>query len=98
MPLFASQAFKGKSRSGIYGDAVEELDWSVGQVLGALRREGLAEKTLVFFTSDNGPWLIMGNQGGSAGRLSRRQREHLGRWHARARDRLVAGADSAGLN
>ena len=69
VPLFASPAFKGKSRSGIYGDAVEELDWSVGQVLGALRREGLAEKTLVFFTSDNGPWLIMGNQGGSAGRL-----------------------------
>jgi arylsulfatase A len=69
VPLFASPAFKGKSRSGIYGDAVEELDWSVGQVLDALRREGLAEKTLVFFTSDNGPWLIMGNQGGSAGRL-----------------------------
>jgi arylsulfatase A len=69
VPLFASPAFKGKSRSGIYGDAVEELDWSVGQVLDALRREGLAEKTLVFFTSDNGPWLTMGNQGGSAGVL-----------------------------
>jgi arylsulfatase A len=69
VPLFASPAFKGKSRAGIYGDAVEELDWSVGQVLDALRREGIAEKTLVFFTSDNGPWLIMGNQGGSAGVL-----------------------------
>jgi arylsulfatase A len=69
VPLFASSAFKGNSRSGIYGDAVEELDWSVGQVLDALRHEGLAEKTLVFFTSDNGPWLIMGNQGGSAGPL-----------------------------
>lgn len=69
VPLFASPGFKGKSRAGIYGDAVEELDWSVGQVLDALRREGLAERTLVFFSSDNGPWLIMGNQGGSAGLL-----------------------------
>jgi arylsulfatase A-like enzyme len=69
VPLFASPQFKEKSRAGIYGDAVEELDWSVGQVLNTLRREGLAEQTLVFFTSDNGPWLIMGNQGGSAGLL-----------------------------
>ena len=69
VPLFASTDFKGKSRAGIYGDAVEELDWSVGQVLQGLRRHGLAEKTLVFFSSDNGPWLIMGDQGGSAGLL-----------------------------
>jgi arylsulfatase A-like enzyme len=69
VPMFASSAFKGKSRAGIYGDAVEELDWSVGQVLDALKREGVAENTLVFFTSDNGPWLIMGDQGGSAGLL-----------------------------
>lgn len=69
VPLFASPAFQGKSRAGIYGDAVQELDWSVGQVLDTLLDEGLAEKTLVFFTSDNGPWLIMGNQGGSAGPL-----------------------------
>lgn len=69
VPMFASPAFKGKSRAGIYGDAVEELDWSVGQVLDTLRREGLAERTLVVFTSDNGPWLIMGDQGGSAGLL-----------------------------
>jgi len=69
VPLFASEDFKGKSRAGIFGDAVEELDWSVGQVLDTLRREGIAENTLVFFTSDNGPWLIMGNQGGSAGPL-----------------------------
>jgi arylsulfatase A-like enzyme len=69
VPLFASPAFKGKSRAGIYGDAVEELDWSVGQVLGTLKKEGIAERTLVFFTSDNGPWLIMGDQGGSAGPL-----------------------------
>ncbi len=69
VPLFASPTFKGESRGGIYGDAVEELDWSVGQVLDTLRNEGLAERTLVVFTSDNGPWLIMGDQGGSAGLL-----------------------------
>ena len=69
VPLFASREFKGRSRAGIYGDAVEELDWSVGRVLEALRREGLAERTLVFFTSDNGPWLTMGDRGGSAGLL-----------------------------
>ena len=69
VPLFASKEFKGKSRAGIYGDAVEELDWSVGQVLDTLRAEGLAENTLVVFSSDNGPWLIMSKQGGSAGPL-----------------------------
>lgn len=69
VPLFASAEFKGNSRAGIYGDAVEELDWSVGQVLDTLRKQGIAERTLVVFTSDNGPWLIMGNQGGSAGLL-----------------------------
>jgi len=69
VPLFASPDFKGKSRGGIYGDAVEELDWSVGQIMATLKEKGLAENTLVFFTSDNGPWLIMGNQGGSAGPL-----------------------------
>ena len=69
VPMFASPSFKGKSRAGIYGDAVEELDWSVGEVLTALRVQGLAENTLVFFSSDNGPWLTMNNQGGSAGLL-----------------------------
>ncbi|MCW5553438.1 MAG: sulfatase [Verrucomicrobiae bacterium] len=69
VPMFASPAFKGKSRAGIYGDAVEEIDWSTGEILEALRRHELAENTLVFFTSDNGPWLIMGDQGGSAGLL-----------------------------
>jgi arylsulfatase A len=69
VPMFASPEFKGQSRGGIYGDAVEEIDWSVGQVLDALKKEGVAENTLVIFTSDNGPWLIMGNQGGSAGPL-----------------------------
>jgi arylsulfatase A len=69
VPMFASPAFKGKSRAGIYGDSVEEIDWSVGEVLAALRSEGLAENTLVVFSSDNGPWLTMGDQGGSSGLL-----------------------------
>ena len=69
IPLFASKDFKGKSPRGLYGDVVEELDWSVGQVLEALRRLKLDRKTLVFFTSDNGPWLIMKLNGGSAGLL-----------------------------
>jgi arylsulfatase A len=69
VPLFASDSFRSKSRRGIFGDAVEELDWSVGQVLETLRNEGIAERTFVFFTSDNGPWLVMGDQGGSAGLL-----------------------------
>lgn len=56
IPLFASDRFKGRSAAGPYGDVVEELDWSVGEVLVALRRLGLDERTLVFFASDNGPW------------------------------------------
>jgi arylsulfatase A-like enzyme/dienelactone hydrolase len=69
VPLFASGKYRGTSRRGLYGDVVEELDWSVGQILETLRREGLAKNTLVFFTSDNGPWLVMNQQGGSAGLL-----------------------------
>ncbi|MEO6005007.1 MAG: sulfatase [Opitutus sp.] len=69
VPLFASPAFKGRSPRGIYGDTVEELDWSVGQVIATLKEAGLAENTLVVFTSDNGPWLTQGLQGGSAGPL-----------------------------
>lgn len=69
VPLFASPEFKGRSRRGIYGDTVEELDWSVGQVLDALRSARVAENTLVVFSSDNGPWLPQRAQGGSAGLL-----------------------------
>lgn len=69
VPLFASDEFSGTSRRGTYGDVIEEIDWSVGQVLQALRDEGLSENTLVFFTSDNGPWLIFDQIGGSAGLL-----------------------------
>lgn len=69
VPLFASDKFKGRSRRGLYGDVVEEIDWSAGQVVEALRREGLDTRTLVFFTSDNGPWLTQNEAGGSAGPL-----------------------------
>ncbi len=69
VPLFASEAFKGKSDRGLYGDTVEEVDWSVGEVLKTLREQKLEENTLVFFTSDNGPWLVRKLNGGSAGLL-----------------------------
>ena len=68
-PLFASEKFKDKTPRGRYGDVVEELDWAVGQILDTLRSEGLDKNTFVFFTSDNGPWLIRGLAGGSAGLL-----------------------------
>jgi arylsulfatase A-like enzyme len=69
VPLFASPKFRGRSPRGIYGDTVEELDWSVGEIIKRLRDSGVAENTLVVFTSDNGPWLTQGLQGGSAGSL-----------------------------
>ena len=69
VPIFASDRFRGRSRQGLYGDVVEEIDDSVGQVAAALRRLGLERETLVFFASDNGPWLSYGDHAGSAGPL-----------------------------
>jgi arylsulfatase A-like enzyme len=69
VPLFASDTFRGTSARGLYGDVVEELDWSVGQIVGAVRELGLERRTLVFFSSDNGPWLREKQNGGSAGLL-----------------------------
>jgi arylsulfatase A-like enzyme len=69
VPLFRSDEFAGRSARGLYGDVIEELDWSVGQIIRTLRAEGLADNTIVFFTSDNGPWLSYNEQGGSAGLL-----------------------------
>jgi arylsulfatase A-like enzyme len=69
VPLFVSKEYSGKSRRGLYGDTLEEIDGSVGRILEGLRKEGLAKNTLVFFTSDNGPWLIQKLAGGSAGVL-----------------------------
>lgn len=66
-PLHASERFLGRSRRGLYGDVVEEVDWSVGEVLDELRRLGIGRDTLVLFTSDNGPWLAKKEMGGSPG-------------------------------
>lgn len=59
LPLHVSDGFRDKSQAGLYGDVIEELDWSVGQVLDALERKGIADETLVIFASDNGPWTNM---------------------------------------
>ena len=69
VPLAASEKFAGRSPRGLYGDAVETIDWSVGQILGTLRDAKIADNTLVIFTSDNGPWLLRRLNGGSAGLL-----------------------------
>lgn len=69
IPLARSEAFVGHSAGGFYGDVIEELDWSVGQVLDALRAAKVDRDTLVVFTSDNGPWLPYGTHAGSAGPL-----------------------------
>ncbi len=69
VPLFVSEKFKGKTAQGLYGDVIEELDWSVGEVLKTVARLGLDRQTLVVFTSDNGPWLPYGNHAGVTGGL-----------------------------
>ena len=66
IPLFASEKFKGKSERGLYGDTIEEIDWSVGEIMKSLRDNNLDENTLVIYTSDNGPWKLKGGRGGSA--------------------------------
>jgi len=95
IPLAASAAFRGKSAEGLYGDVVEEIDWSVGEVLGTLKSNGLDDNTLVLFSSDNGPWYQ-----GSPGKLRGRKdttyeggvREpFIARWPGRLpRDRVCA--------
>ena len=69
VPLFVSDKFAGKTSRGLFGDVIEEIDWSVGQILEALDKQNLAERTLVIFTADNGPWLSYGDHAGSAGPL-----------------------------
>ncbi len=68
-PVFASKAFQGKSDGGRYGDVIEEIDWSVGQVMKTIKDAGIDNKTLVVFTSDNGPWSMFGPHGGTAAPL-----------------------------
>lgn len=66
IPLHASEDFNGKSPRGLYGDVIEELDWSMGEILKTLKSLNIDENTLVIFTSDNGPWNLKNGQGGSA--------------------------------
>jgi arylsulfatase len=87
VPLHASEKFRGKSAAGLYGDVMEEIDWSVGEILNAVRQNGLDDRTLVIFTSDNGPWLSYGNHAGSAGPL----REGKGTtWEGGVREPFIA--------
>lgn len=67
VPLYPGKAFIGKSKRGTYGDAVEEIDWGVGEILSALKKENIDENTIVWFMSDNGPWVLKGDEGGSGG-------------------------------
>lgn len=69
IPIFASATFKGKSKGGLYGDVIEEIDWSTGEIIQALKEQNILNNTLVIFTSDNGPWLSYGNHGGDSGGL-----------------------------
>jgi len=69
IPLYASDKFLDTSLRGLFGDTIEELDWSVGKINETLEKLGLSENTLVIFTSDNGPWITQNQEGGSAGLL-----------------------------
>jgi arylsulfatase len=69
IPLGVSEKFRGKSRQGLYGDVMMEVDWSVGEIMKALEKNGIEKNTLVIFTSDNGPWLNFGNHAGTTGGL-----------------------------
>jgi len=69
VPLYPGARFRGSSERGTFGDVIQEIDWSVGEILKALDQRGLGRDTLVIFTSDNGPWLSYGNHAGSAGPL-----------------------------
>jgi arylsulfatase len=69
VPLAVSGKFKGKSQQGLFGDVIMEIDWSVGEIVKTLEKNGLTDNTLIVFTADNGPWLNYGNHAGSSGGL-----------------------------
>lgn len=69
VPLFVTEKHRGRSEQGLFGDVIMEIDWSVGEILKKLKQHQIDEKTLVIYTSDNGPWLSYGNHAGSAGPL-----------------------------
>ena len=69
VPIAVSDKFNGKSKQGLYGDLMMEIDWSVGEIVRALEKNNIENNTLIIFTSDNGPWLNYGNHAGSTGGL-----------------------------
>jgi arylsulfatase A-like enzyme len=87
VPLHVSDKFKGKSKQGLYGDVIMEIDWSVGEILAALKKHDLDEQTLVMFTSDNGPWLCYGNHAGAAGPL---REGKMTTWEGGVREPFIA--------
>ena len=101
-PLYASARFKDKSMVGIYGDVVEELDWSVGAILNCLERNGLADNTIILFTSDNGPW-YNGSPGNFRGRKGQSYEGGyrvplIVKWPGRARPGTVCSAPAMNLD
>ena len=94
VPIAASPAFRGKSKEGLFGDVMMEIDWSVGEVMRTLNENGLAKNTIVIFTSDNGPWLNFGNHAGNTGGLREGKGTELGRWPKRTLYYALAGKNS----
>ncbi len=94
VPLFCSEDFLGKSGQGLFGDVVMEVDWSVGQILGAIEEIGVERNTLVIFTSDNGPWLSYGTHAGKGDAAPRRQRHDVRGWLSRADTDVVERQES----
>ena len=76
IPIYASEDFQGTSDGGKYGDTIEEIDWSVGEIMKVLKKKHFDKNTLVIFTSDNGPWLMYKQNGGSSGPLNRGKNSH----------------------
>jgi len=97
-PLFASDGFRGRSDGGLYGDSVQEVDWSTGKILDLLKELGVDDDTLVIFTSDNGPWW-QGDPGEFRGRKANVMEGGLRvPFIARWPDKLPAGNTSDGLS
>ena len=96
VPLFRSEKFKDKSGTGVYGDVMMEIDWSVGEILKALKDNGLDDNTLVILTSDNGPWTSYGNHAGTDA-LPRGQGHRFRRRHAQRLPDALSGQDQGRL-